>query len=143
MDIVLTQGFDHIGVQLFDLLDDASLDKARQVCTAWKHFIETHKFYWKRSIIRVHRQKLVKSKQWTRIAESVVRKNKFQDMKSLAKVLRNFEVFHKGVSDQTILYYNLWKPDQDPLTVAVLKGTLNSILSVKLSTVFFPIEPAF
>ena len=48
-------------------------------------------------------------------------------MKSLAKVLRNFEVFHKGVSDQTIL----WKPDQDPLTVAVLKGTLNSILSVK------------
>jgi len=123
MDIVLTQGFDHIGVQLFDLLDDASLDKARQVCTAWKHFIETHKFYWKRSIIRVHRQKLVKSKQWTRIAESVVRKNKFQDMKSLAKVLRNFEVFHKGVSDQTIL----WKPDQDPLTVAVLKGHLEDM----------------
>ena len=120
MDILLTQGFDHIGVQLFNLLDDVSLDKARQVCSAWKYFIETHKFYWKRSIVRVHRQKLVKSKQWTRIAESVVHKNKFQDMKNLAKVLRNFEVYHKGVSDETIL----WKPEQDPLTVAVLKGTI-------------------
>jgi len=123
MDILLTQGFDHIGVQLFNLLDDVSLDKARQVCSAWKYFIETHKFYWKRSIVRVHRQKLVKSKQWTRIAESVVHKNKFQDMKNLAKVLRNFEVYHKGVSDETIL----WKPEQDPLTVAVLKGHLEDI----------------
>ena len=125
MDILLTQGFDHIGVQLFNLLDDVSLDKARQVCSAWKYFIETHKFYWKRSIVRVHRQKLVKSKQWTRIAESVVQKNKFQDMKNLAKVLRNFEVYHKGVSDETIL----WKPEQDPLTVAVLKGTIIIISS--------------
>ena len=116
-ELLLSQGFDHIGVHLFNCLDDTSLDKARQVCSSWKEFIEVHKFYWKRNIIRVHKQKLAKSKQWTRIKKCSIERNQFDDLKNLGKVLRNFEAYHKGSQIK-----HLWKPEMDPLTVAVIKG---------------------
>ena len=124
-ELLLSQGFDHIGVHLFSFLDDASLDKSRQVCANWKEFIEVHKFYWKRSIFRVHRQKLAKSKQWTRITESQTQRNQFDELKNLGKVLRNFEAFHKGSKSK-----HLWKPEVDPLSVAVIKGNIFQLLNL-------------
>ena len=64
MDLLTSQGFSHIGLQIFKNLDDQSLCKCRLVCSKWYVFITREKFWRQRIIQRALSIEYFKSDEW-------------------------------------------------------------------------------
>ena len=97
-DILTNEGFQDVGVHIFDFLSDPDLSQARLVCKTWCQFLDTQKFYLKR-ILQSQRNKpdswLKPRKDWLELIYKVQTTSDFESVQKLALLLRDFKVLHK------------------------------------------------
>ena len=95
--ILTTEGFQDLGVQIFDYLDDPDLSQARLVCKTFCHFLDSQKFYLQR-ILKNQKSKpdpwLKSRKEWLTLITKI-QKSDFGSVQKLALLLRDFKVLHK------------------------------------------------
>ena len=106
----IVKHFPHIAAQIFDLLDDESLSKCRQVKKSWKDFLESQMFFWNREI--------KKQPEWDRLLSSkAVKKEQYFELGKSFLQLRtklNFENDDERNATRlvNILFRSDWETEQ-------------------------------
>ena len=83
--IVENSGFEHIGAQIFWLLDNKSLCYCRQVKRSWKYLIDQQKFLYYRQLDNL--RKFCSGEIWTNIFKCFMRLKSIYDLETCIKVI--------------------------------------------------------
>ena len=99
LEVILTnEGFQDVGVHIFNYLTDPELCQARLVCKTWCQFFDTQKFYLQRILLsqRTKPDSWLKSRRnWLQLIQKVQTTSDFESVQKLALLLRDFKVLHK------------------------------------------------
>lgn len=94
MELLLTQGYFHIGSAIFQHLDDQSLCQSRLVNHQWCGFIDNQRFYWQRIVSKG--KEVCQNEEWQQLFESF-KENHYQ----LSQLLQHF-LIHRHENAKTI-----------------------------------------